>query len=474
MKKQYGSLFLAISLLSVGAGVLTAPIAFASAPLPMLVAPEAQNAMSDSLAPMLKKVMPAVVNIVAQGDIKDSKNPFREDRRPLNEKRPNAEEPESNPEQKFESIGSGVIVNAEKGYIVTNNHVIADAKTITVNLSDGRDYTAKVIGTDKSADLAVLQIRAKNLEALSFGDSAKLQVGDFVAAIGSPYGLNQTVTSGIVSALHRPTPVIEGYQDFIQTDASINPGNSGGALVNFQGQLVGINTAIITPEDGGNVGIGFAIPSDMVKSLVNQLIEYGSVKRGLLGVLVQNLTPSLADAFGHPGLEGALITRISPDSPAQAMGLQPGDVITAVNNQPVKTSYQVRNIIGLLRVNSPITLQINRDGKPLTVTTQLVDPKKQAAQVKADNPLFYGVTMRQFDQQMPAYGHVRGVQVLNVEPATDASRANLLPGDVIVSANLKPIQTLSMLDEILTKKPEELVLNVLRHGGAFFLVLKQG
>ena len=266
------------------------------------------------------------------------------------------------------------IVDARNGYIVTNNHVIDKADEITVTLSDARQLSAKLIGTDPESDIAVIKVEPKNLEELSLADSSQLQVGDFVAAIGNPFGLGQTVTSGIVSALGRSGLGIEGYEDFIQTDASINPGNSGGALVNLRGELVGLNTAILAPN-GGNIGIGFAIPSNMVAQIKTTLVEHGSVKRGQLGVNIQDLTPELAQAFGLNQSQGAAITAVQPKSPAAKAGLEPGDIVLSINDKRVKNSQDVRNMIGLLPLGEEVKLEIQRGGEAQTVKVEIAAPK---------------------------------------------------------------------------------------------------
>jgi serine protease Do/serine protease DegQ len=319
-----------------------------------------------SLAPMLEAVTPAVVNISTEGRIVMRRNPLLNDpffRRFF-------DIPEQPRERRTQNLGSGVIVDAEQGYVITNHHVIKRADTITVTLRDGRQLKANVIGSDPETDVAVVRIAARNLTPLSLADSGQLRVGDYVVAIGNPFGLGQTVTSGIVSALGRNTLGIHGYEDFIQTDASINPGNSGGALVNLRGELVGINTAIFAPT-GGNVGIGFAIPSNMVKQLMEQLVEYGEVRRGRLGVSVQDLTPALARAFGIQNDRGAVIAQISPNSAAQRAGLQTGDVVLAVDGKAIRNANQLRNAIGLLTVGEQVTLTILRDGKTRNIKVRI-------------------------------------------------------------------------------------------------------
>jgi serine protease Do len=415
---------------------------------------------SAGLSSMLKDVTPAVVNVAAQGEIANPENPFAQ---------PNT--PPPRPRQ-FESLGSGVIIDASNGYILTNAHLLRDVKTTTITLSDGRVFKAKIIGVDTPSDVAVLQIKGDHLTAAKLGDSDLLKVGDFVAAIGNPFGLNQTVTSGIVSALERTQLGIEGYENFIQTDASINPGNSGGALVNQQGQLIGINTAIYAPS-GGNVGIGFAIPINMARSVMSQLVKYGSVSRGLMGVLVQDFTPALANAFHLPNQTGALVTAVSPNSPAANAGMKPGDLIQAVDDKTIKNGGQVRNTVGLLRVGSRISLKVLRDGKSLSVSMVTADPKQYVAVTQQKNRFLFGVTLGVFDQQTTALGRVKGVQLLQVAEDSMGWRSGLRPGDVVVSANQTPITTIEQLQQISQQSKDELLLNILRvNGGAAFVVVK--
>jgi len=427
------------------------------------VPPEVMSGQVTNLATMLQKVMPAVVNIAAQGEIAPAPNPNAE---PSDNAAPPAP-------RKFESMGSGVIVDADKGYVITNAHVVRDAQTITVTLSDGRVFKANLIGMDPPSDVAVLQIKASKLTVAAFGNSDNLRVGDFVAAIGNPFGLNQTVTSGIVSALERSNLGIEGYENFIQTDASINPGNSGGALVDLKGEVIGINTAIFSPA-GGNVGIGFAIPANMARSVMSQIVKYGSVNRGIMGVLVQDFTPALASAFHVPNQTGALVSMISPNSPAAKAGIKPGDLIQGVGAQVVTNGAQVRNAIGMLRVGSRVDVKILRDGKAMTVSITTADPQKYSAINQQTDPFLYGMTLRNFDEKVAGQGHVEGVQVVAVAENSMGWHAGLRMGDVIVSANQKDVTSTDELQKIAQEKNDDLLLNVYRHdGGGEFLVIKK-
>jgi len=314
-----------------------------------------------SLADMLEKIMPAVVDISTEGTKPGAARARGSYRRLFGTELP----------EKAKGTGSGIIIDKKNGYIVTNAHVIYGALKIKVALTDGREFDAKVIGTDTEADVGVLQINPDRLSAIELADSKKLRVGDFVVAIGNPFGLGQTATSGIVSALGRSGLGIEAYENFIQTDAPINPGNSGGALVNLRGQLIGINTAILGGRSGGSVGIGFAIPSDMVRNIKDQLIQHGEVIRGQLGVEIQNLTPELVKKLGLKSLEGALISRVVIDSPADQAGLQNGDIIVQANGSRVRNSVSLKNIIGNLRIGATAPIEFIRKGRSFITVAEI-------------------------------------------------------------------------------------------------------
>jgi Do/DeqQ family serine protease len=330
-----------------------------------------------TLAPMIRKVSPAVVNIATRGTIHESgaQNPLLDD--PFFRRFFEAPRDSGPRERSFQSAGSGVIFDAKAGYILTNAHVVENATEITVTLQDGRDLKAEVIGSDTQSDIAVLRVKPDGLSQIVLGDSSKAEVGDFVVAIGNPFGLAHTVTSGIVSALSRSGINPDGYEDFIQTDASINPGNSGGALVNLRGELIGINTAILS-RSGGNIGIGFAIPVNMARNVMNQLVKYGAVRRGQLGVSMYTVTPDVAHSLGLPSATGALVSQVVEGSPAAAAGLRKGDVITSVNGQPVKSNSELRNIIGLRQVGDRIDIGLTRDGKAMRVTAVIADTTAEA------------------------------------------------------------------------------------------------
>lgn len=419
-----------------------------------------------SLAPMLEKTIPGVVNIATQGTVQ-VRDPFFED--PVFRHFFNL--PNQPRERKTQSLGSGVIVNAEKGYVLTNNHVIKKADKITVTLNDGRSLQAKVIGTDPESDVAVIQIPSENLIALPKADSSKLRVGDFVVAIGNPFGLGQTVTSGIVSAMGRSGLGIEGYEDFIQTDASINPGNSGGALVNLRGELVGLNTAILS-RSGGNIGIGFAIPINMVHQIMNQLISYGEVRRGLLGVHIQNLTPELAKAFNIGARKGAVVTRVIERSAAEKAKLKSGDVITSINSHKVKNASDLRNTIGLLRIGQKIKLNIIRNGKQKTAYAVISEPETTKVEAKKLHRQLEGASLGDIEENHPLFGKVTGVLVHDVEQGSASWSAGLRRGDIITSVNRNRVKNIGDLKKVMKRNGKSLLLNVRRGNGALFLFIQ--
>ena len=425
-----------------------------------------------SLAPVLKNAMPAIVNIAVQGEIMSPE-----------QMNPNDNNGENNPSfplksKKFQSIGSGVIIDPANGVIVTNDHVIRNAKLITITLNDGRRLKAKLIGSDSETDIAVLKVDAKNLKGLPIGDSDNAQVGDFVIAIGNPFGLNsfgnsQSATFGIISALRRSDLNIEGIENFIQTDAAINPGNSGGALVNTKGELIGINTAILSPlANGGNIGIGFAIPINMVKDIVPQLIKFGSIHRGLMGIFVQQLTPELAQAMGYSeDFQGALITQVNPQSPAQKAGLKAGDIIIQINNTPIIEGTQVKTTISLLRVGSTAKITVMRDGTKISLSAIVTDVKKHEQQLQATNPFLYGLALRNFEQDSPSHGHIIGVQVVGATENSAGWRAGVRPGDIIVSANKKLTPNMPALQKAAAENKKQLLLQILRDAGALYILI---
>lgn len=415
---------------------------------------------------MIEKISPSVVNVRSQIKISDLEAYLR-----LQKEKQQRGNKGALPD-KVVSVASGVIVDAQKGYILTNAHVIDEAQSVIITLSDGRHYNAKIIGMDKPSDIALLQIQAKNLTAIPVSDSNNLKVGDIVAAIGNPFGLNQTVTSGIVSALGRTSLGIETYENFIQTDTSINSGNSGGALINTQGQLVGINTAILAPNQG-NIGIGFAIPSNMAMSVMQQLIQYGNVRRGALGISAQDITPELSTAFNLNVTKGAVITLVMPNSPAEIAGMQPGDIITTINNTPVKNANDVVNSIAFLRVDSKAAISVLRNNKSMTFSIAITDPKKRKEASEQKDPFLFGVAMKNLYVFSPLHGYINGVAVISVEEDSNAWHSDLIPGDVIVSANQQKVTDMASLKKIVGDAKQTLLLNVLRGSGAVFLVINK-
>ncbi len=420
-----------------------------------------------SLAPMLERVTPAVVNIATQGHVEIRGNPLFNDpffRRFFNI-------PDQPRQRKTQSLGSGVIIDASRGLVVTNNHVIANADQITVKLRDGRNLQAELVGTDPDTDVAVVKIPVGRLTAVSLADSERLRVGDYVVAIGNPFGLGQTVTSGIISALARSGLGITGYEDLIQTDASINPGNSGGALVNLRGELVGINTAIYS-QSGGNIGIGFAIPTNMVRQITEQLVDYGEIRRGFLGAQLQDLDPDLAAAFGMKTHKGAVLVNIIEGSPAAKAGLQPGDVVIAVNGREVDNAADLRNQVGLKRIGEKVKLKLIREGRKRTVTATVAERETAATPADLRNERLAGATFGDIPEQSRAYGRIRGVMVYEVESGSRVWAAGLREGDIITSVNRSATHNLDEFLKVVNRTKGRVVLRVQRGNQAAFMVIK--
>lgn len=415
-----------------------------------------------SLAPMLQKVTPAVVNISTKTRVA-VRDPYFDD--PIF--RQFFGLPSSPRERVEQSLGSGVIVDAAKGYVLTNNHVVGGADDITVTLQDGRTFKGKLIGTDPDTDVAVVQIPAKNLKALPVADSSDLRVGDFVVAVGDPFGLGQTVTSGIVSALGRSGLGGAGYQNFIQTDASINPGNSGGALVNLNGELVGINTMILSPS-GGNVGIGFAIPSDLTTQVMKQLIAHGRVVRGSLGVQTQDITPRIAKLLNLSNSQGVVVTRVAPDSAAAHAGLVPGDVLQAIDGKPLHDSDELRNAEGLLPLGSQVTLKLTRNGEPRQVQATLTPEKLASVDGATLDRRLAGVRLSELSMAQRGQG-VAGVAVTSVQHGSRADRLGLAEGDIVIGVNNRRVTSLRELSGLVAMQPRQLVLVVDGDGGVRYV-----
>ena len=420
-----------------------------------------------TLAPLIKRVAPAVVNVATRKVLSAPENPLLAEpffRRFFGL-------PPAPRQRQVRAVGSGVIIDAEKGYVLTNNHVVANADEVRVTLRDQRHFKAKVVGADPQTDIALLQIPAEHLTALPLGDSDKLEVGDFVVAIGNPFGIGQTVTSGIVSALRRSGLGIEGFENFIQTDASINPGNSGGALVTLRGKLIGINTAIIGPA-GGNVGIGFAIPINMAREVVAHLIRYGKVRRGLLGVQLQNVTPDIAEALGLPESKGALIAGVMRGSPADEAGIEPGDVVVAVNGKAVRDAAELRNTVGLMRVGEKVTLAVLRDGKRLTIEATIGKPREETVLGKGPAQRLGGATFAPVQESPNLAGRIEGVWVKDVEPGSPARQIGLRPGDVIVAVNRERVRSLDDFKQAVNATRGALALRIVRGNAQLFIVVR--
>lgn len=416
-----------------------------------------------SLAPMLERAMPAVVNISTITEIAPRDHPLLRDpffRRFF-------DIPRQPRERESQSLGSGVIIDAADGIVVTNHHVIEGADAIRVTLHDARRIDARLIGSDPETDVAVLRLEAEGLSEIALSDSDALKVGDFVVAIGSPFGLAQTVTSGIVSALGRTGLGIEGYESFIQTDASINPGNSGGPLVNLRGDLIGINTAILAPG-GGNVGIGFAIPTNMVETIVAQILEFGSVRRGLFGATAQDLTPELMAAMGidiarRGRLLGAIIAGVEFGSAAEGAGLRPGDIVTAVDGRSVANAADLRNRIGLLRAGSKLELEILRDGTRRKLKAEVADPFADFVHGEKLAPALEGALIGEAMVES-VHRRRRVLTVGPLRPGSPAWLAGLREGDLILEANRQDVDGLEDLQRVLRTDAALYSLKVFRDG----------
>ncbi|MBX9447797.1 serine endoprotease DegP [Dickeya chrysanthemi] len=447
------------------------------------------GAQLPSLAPMLEKVMPSVVNISVEGHTAASQGasvppqmqPFFGDNSPFcQEGSPFRSSPmcqgedddedgggEGAPPQAFQALGAGVIINAAKGYVVTNNHVVDNADKIQIRLNDGRKYDAKVIGKDPRSDVALIQLKDfRNLTEIKMADSDQLRVGDYAVAIGNPYGLGETATSGIISALGRSGLNIENYEDFIQTDAAINRGNSGGALVNLNGELIGLNTAILAPG-GGNIGIGFAIPSNIVKNLINQIVEYGEVKRGELGIMGTELNSDIARAMKVDAQRGAFVSQVQPNSAAAKAGIKAGDVVVSMNGKAISSFSALRAQIGSLPVGSKLTLGLIRDGKPATVEVTLQQSMQSQVESGNLNSAIEGAELSntQVDGQ-------KGVKVDKVKPDSAAAKIGLKPDDVILGVNQQPVENIGELRKIIDSKPPVLALSIRRGNSDLYLLIQ--
>ncbi|EPT2447379.1 serine endoprotease DegQ [Enterobacter hormaechei] len=448
-----------LSALALSVGLSLSASFPASAALPSQV--PGQEAIP-SLAPMLEKVLPAVVSIQVEGTARQSQRIPEELKKYFGEDAPDQQA------QPFEGLGSGVIIDAAKGYILTNNHVISQADKISVQLNDGREFDAKLIGGDDQSDIALLQVQnPSNLTQIAIADSDKLRVGDFAVAVGNPFGLGQTATSGIVSALGRSGLNLEGLENFIQTDASINRGNSGGALLNLNGELIGINTAILAPG-GGSIGIGFAIPSNMAKTLSQQLIQFGEVKRGLLGIKGMEMSADIAKAFKLNVQRGAFVSEVLPNSGSAKAGVKSGDIIVSLNDKPLSSFAELRSRIATTEPGAKVKLGLIREGKPLTVEVTLDKSTSSSASAEQISPALQGATLS--DGQLK--NGTKGITVTTVEKSSPAAQAGLHQDDVIVGVNRTRVQSIAEMRKVLESKPAVIALQIIRGNDTLYILLR--
>ncbi len=446
------AVFLVAALGGASAVAAGLPIAVDGQPLP-------------SLAPMLERVTPAVVNVYTASRVQVRRSPMFDD--PFF--RHFFGVPDMPRERVERSLGSGVIVDAARGYVLTNHHVISAADDISVTLSDGRTLTAERVGADPATDIAVIRIPPENLSALSLADSDELRVGDFVVAVGNPFGLGQTVTSGIVSALGRSGLQGVGVQNFIQTDASINPGNSGGALVNLRGELIGINTAIFS-RSGDSAGIGFAIPATLVSEVMRQLVDHGEVTRGSLDIQVQDIDAALAESLGERAGGGVVVTRVDAQGAGASAGLRVGDVITAVNGEPVRNSRDLINLESLLPVGKPVAIAIRREGRTSQLHATLQATVRELLGENLDARLA-GALFQILPERYERAG-VSGVLVATISGNGAAARAGLRRGDVVVAVNNQDLADLGQFKRAIAVRPANLNLTILRGNRLFSVTLE--
>ncbi|HET6144342.1 MAG TPA: DegQ family serine endoprotease [Candidatus Acidoferrales bacterium] len=456
----------------------------------MKMADPAEGPSKAGFAPVVKGVLPDVVNISTSKVVKASEHPEMQQGTP-EDMPPFFQQffgqqfgPGQGPggrsqrprDQREESLGSGVIVSPD-GYILTNNHVIEGATDVRVTLADKRQLKAKVIGTDAKTDIAVLKVEGSDFPAITVGDSTKVQVGDYALAIGDPFGVGQTVTMGIISAMNRGNLGIEDYEDFIQTDAPINPGNSGGALINDRGELVGINTAILSHGSGGNEGIGFAIPINLARGVMSQILDHGKVNRAYLGIMVQDVTPGISKAMNLKDMKGVLVGDVTPNGPAQKSGVQRGDVILEVNGKVMEDSRQLRNMISMMDPTSTVNLKLMRNGNATNMSVKLgdmpADKEQASAEEKPSEQALNGVTVENLDaqtaRQLGLSAAVTGVVVTDIDPSSALASAGLRQGDVIQEVNHQPVKNVNQFQELIRKAGDSPLLLVNRKGTTLFL-----
>jgi serine protease Do len=453
------------------------------------LADPAEGPSRTGFAPVVKGVLPDVVNISTSKVIRArDQGPDSDEIPPMFRQFFGQQFPGMNPgdrsprprDQREDSLGSGVIVSPE-GYILTNNHVIDGATDVRVTLSDKRQLKAKVVGTDPKTDIAVLKVEGSNFPTITIGDSSKVEVGDYALAIGDPFGVGQTVTMGIISAMNRGNLGIEDYEDFIQTDAPINPGNSGGALVNDRGELIGINTAILSHGSGGNEGIGFAVPVNLARQVMNQILDHGKVNRAYLGIMIQDVTPAIAKAMGLNDMKGVLVGDVSPSGPAQKSGIQRGDVILEVNGKPMPDSRTLRMTISMMNPDATVKLKLLRNGSPSDMTVKLGELPASQEQAKAEDGnsqgVLEGVNLENLDagtaRQLGLPASATGVVVTEISPSSPIVSSGLRRGDVIQEVNHQLVKNVAQLEEAIRKAGTEALLLVNRRGNTMFIAISK-